>query len=319
MANILASDIGATNSRFAFFELDSSGQINLQTSLSFPTAEVNSFSELLDMLETSKVPFASRSADAVVLAAAGPVERDGVYCDPPWIPWDIDLERDSARLPARSALIINDFVAQAYAVRTVVGEQARVVLEGDVPAAKGTIGVIGAGTNLGKAMLVPSAGGWLAVPSEGGHVSFPLGSAREFDFFAFAFEKLETSVLTLENVVSGKGISLVHSFLYGEDKQPEDITSAFDSYPETLEWCSMFYARACRDFALDVLAIGGLYIAGGVAAKSPELVQTAAFKDEFLRSPRHADLLGSITLRLMEDEQSGLWGAAFCGSQLLTS
>ncbi|MCB0346534.1 MAG: glucokinase [Bdellovibrionales bacterium] len=313
--NILASDIGGTSSRFAFFHEDGAQDLRLIFSIDLPTASAENFSALLEMLLAEDLPFAPSDADSVILAAAGPVERDGTYCNPPWIPWDIDLARDKEQLPVSKTRLINDFVAQAFAVKTRVGREAKVVLPAD--SAEGTIAVIGAGTNLGKALLFETKHGTAAIPSEGGHVLFPVTNSREFSFLTFALDELGESLLTVENVVSGKGIALVHKFLTGEVSEPEEITAAFSRYPETLEWCARFYARACREFALDVLATGGVYIAGGVAAKAPELLKAPAFKDEFLRSPRHADLLERITVRVMDDEQSGLWGAAFCAMQYL--
>ena len=78
-----------------------------------------------------------------------------------------------------------------------------------------------------------------------------------------------------------------------------------------------FYARACRNYALQVLARGGVYIAGGVAAKAPVLVTHPEFEAEFRRSPTMAHLLAKIPVFLNRNEESGLWGAALAGVQKL--
>ena len=68
---------------------------------------------------------------------------------------------------------------------------------------------------------------------------------------------------------------------------------------------------------LTVLARGGLYIAGGLAVRTPELVKSEAFASEFRRSPTMADLLAEVPVHLISDEESGLWGAGQYALQVL--
>jgi glucokinase len=120
-----------------------------------------------------------------------------------------------------------------------------------------------------------------------------------------------------ETVVSGSGLNLLHRFLSGEDLRPAEIAARLDPGSETLTWMARFYARAARDYALQVLARGGLYIAGGVAAKLPALVTHPAFAAEFRLSATMARVLAQIPVFLITDEESGLWGAAQLGAQRL--
>ena len=92
---------------------------------------------------------------------------------------------------------------------------------------------------------------------------------------------------------------------------------AFSEHTETLEWASRFYARVCRNYVLETLALGGLYIAGGVAAKTQELLTHQAFEKEFRSSDTLADLLAKVPVSLIRDENSGLWGAAVLALQKL--
>jgi glucokinase len=118
-------------------------------------------------------------------------------------------------------------------------------------------------------------------------------------------------------VVSGRGLRHVHWFLTGRDLAPEKITAQLTDQSETLAWAARFYGRVCRNFVLDVLARGGLYIAGGVAARTPALLTHDNFRNEFLDSATMADVLASIPVFLMDNQESGLWGAAWHGQQLL--
>ena len=316
MKKILAADIGGTNSRFAYFQTDLETTLVLVDTQWLPTTEADSFAQLLELLRSSDFSLPANEADIAVIAVAGPVERDS-YCAPPYISWDIDLSREEASNTIQRAVLINDFVAQAYACRFPVGESARNILPGEI-ISDGTVGVIGAGTALGKAILVPvSTGDFLARPSEGGHGYFPFLSQQEFAFQEFYREKSGQNHITGNLVVSGRGLRYFHWFLTGEELTPPEVTARLTRTSETLAWAAKFYGRVCRDYALEVLARGGLYIAGGVAARTPEILTHDHFRSEFLDSPTMGHLLAKIPVFLMDDQDSGLWGAAFHGRQII--
>lgn len=313
---ILCADIGGTNSRFGYFEADPAGNLSVVETKWFRTEEAASFEHLIRLLRESEFQLKPGDADIVVIAVAGPVER-GVYSAPPLIPWDVDITNARTDYGFRKAFLINDFVAQAYATRTIVGQSAREILPGQmVPG--GTVAVIGAGTGLGKAMLVSGSDGrYIAVPSEGAHASFPFVSLEESRFQEFLIQELGEDYITANSVVSGKGLTLIHQFLTGEKLEPKDIMTRCTLDCETLVWASCFFGRVCRNFALEILSLGGMYIAGGIAAKLPQLVTHDAFSREFRGSKTMGRLLAHIPVALMTDEESGLWGAAFLGQQVV--
>lgn len=78
-----------------------------------------------------------------------------------------------------------------------------------------------------------------------------------------------------------------------------------------------FYGRACRNYVLTVLATGGLYVVGGVAAKNHQIVKEPALLVEFFESPTHGALLRDVLVRLNVNEDSGRWGAALYGVNAL--
>lgn len=316
MGKILAADIGGTNSRFALFEVAGNGDLALGKTRWLRTAESSSFHDLLSSLKKGGFPFHPGEIDIAVFAVAGPVEN-GIKSSPPFISWDIDVSIVRTGFGMERSLLINDFIAQAYACLSPAGKSAERILPGH-GSPEGTIAVIGAGTALGKAALVPDGrGGYTAMPSEGGHTSFPFASRREFEFHDFMMRELGDSYITANKVVSGKGLSLVHKFLSGEELEPREVADRLVQYPETLEWVSRFYARACRNFALETLSTGGLYIAGGVAANSPELVTGDVFAAEFRCSDTLAHVLADIPVCLVTDQNAGLWGGAVLGARTL--
>lgn len=313
---ILAADIGGTSSRFARFTGSDPKSLSMHEVERLKTGRSGSFGELLEMLEQSDFPLSPGDADVFSLAIAGPVIGDKSY--PPNISWDLDLGNAKEDYGFERFGLTNDFSAQAYACRSPAVHEAGTVLEGRT-AEEAVVGVIGAGTGLGKAALIPDGrGGWAALPTEGGHELFAFVTREEFEYSEFVRKTLGRRDVIGDLVVSGTGLSMVHRFLTGEDLKPAEVASKFDDYPRTLELFSRFYARAAKNFALVTLPMGGLYIAGGVAAKNPALVQNEHFEREFRSSETHGELLSGIKVMLNSNEDSGLYGAAMLGIQILT-
>lgn len=304
---ILVADIGGTNSRFAFFIKNDEGDFSLVKKVSFATTAVNSFTELLDAVNQSDLGLQLCDSDVCIFAVAGQI-IDPCFCSPPNITWCVDLSEAQTCFGIKQSVLINDFLAQAYACsfmksRTlVVGKR----LENS------PIAVVGAGTGLGKAFLLKCDGGlYKGFASEGGHVSFSAESKKEFGFQEFALKEFGLKILTFDDVVSGRGLSVLHNYLYGEELTPEETASRFIKCPQTLTWFSRFYGRACRNFALEVLPLGGLYISGGIAAKNPVIVENKEFYDSFCDSLTYSEMLSQIPIHLLEDQDAGLYGAAY--------
>jgi glucokinase len=314
--NILAADIGGTNSRFAHFTVDNSQALALIESQWIETGKSSSFSHLLQLLNESDFAMPLSQCDVAVLAVAGPVV-EGVYSNPPNIQWDIDTANSGRDFGLSQCILINDFAAQAYACRSPIIQSARQVVDGTIDSTA-TLAVIGAGTGLGMAALTPDgAGGFVAMPSEGGHGTFPFESQTEIEFMQFVINELGTPYVEAEYVVSGRGLSIIHQFLTGDNLTPAEVGAGLSPGSETLAWMARFYGRVCRNFALQVLARGGVYIAGGVAAKLPELVAHPEFASQFCNSKTMQATLEQIPVFLNTNQESGLWGAAFRAVQAL--
>lgn len=314
--SILAADIGGTSSRFCAFEVQEDGSLQQGASNWLKTTENESFESLLKNLSKESPELSPSKFDICVFAVAGPIEA-GHRCSPPNIDWQIDLRRAESEHGIKRFALINDFLAQAFACVSPVVEGADLILPGE---AKGdaTIAVVGAGTGLGKAALLRDGSGkLLGMPSEGGHANFAAESEREFEFQQDLLKRLGREYLVWDEVVSGRGLSSIHRFLTKEELEPSEVAAKFSEESETLIWAARFYARVCRNFALETLSKGGVYIAGGVAAKNPILLQHPVFEQTFRASHTHQAVLAKLPVYLLDNEESGLWGAAFFGSQEL--
>jgi len=313
MAKILTADIGGTNSRFALFNAVN-GTLEMKDSIWLKTHEASSFAELLEQLWDSSFSVVPGGVDSVVLAVAGAV-RGGVECRKlPNAPWSIDLR--TIDFGAKKACLINDFVAQAFACRTQAVDNATVIQEGTALDQE-TLVVVGAGTGLGYSALIPSEKGWAAISSEGGHMAFPFIGKEEAEYAEFNRSESGRKWAEGDSVVTGLGLTLVHKFLTGEELTPTEISARISPESETTKWYARFYGRACRNWAFALMAYGGLYVAGGIAAKNPMFVTVSEFMEEFHNSHIYSDFLHSVPIKLNANEESGLYGAGFYGAQLL--
>lgn len=314
MAHILAADLGGTTCRFAVFEYRG-GRLEMAAHWRLPTAEARSFDALMAALHAGGLPLPPGGADMAALAVAGPVR--GQTCDPPNIPWSVDLSRARERYGFARHLLVNDFEAQAWAVRTPAMDDAATVVPGAADPA-GAVAVLGPGTGLGMALSAPDGhGGWLALPSEAGHALFPFDGEAEFAFQEFLKRRTGRAQVVGDMVVSGPGLAALHAFHTGRELAPPEVSASLEANPEVLDWAARFWGRACRDAALRTLCTGGVVLSGGVAAKARAVTRHPAFAREFRRSETHGVLLGSISVRLNAREDAGLWGAALAGAREL--
>lgn len=326
MRTILTADIGGTHCRFALF-LEEEQRLTLERQIWRPTAGLTNTDEVLEACAEG-LAVSLREADTLILAVAGPILNPH-QARTTNAALSLDLRAVEKRHGLRDCAIMNDFMAQAHACLTEIGTSARRILpsEEEVPPFAPR-GVLGAGTGLGTASLVyDSAGRWLALPSEGGHTSFSFMGEEETAFRDFivrerkpqAGMRLSTPV-ECEDVLSGRGLALLHRFLTGEKCSPAEVgETALGHDSPTLRFFARLYGRMCRDWALVTLCRGGLYIAGGIAAKNPLTVTCPAFAEAFLDTCSFGDWLATVPVFLMDCENSGLWGAARHGLERLKS
>ncbi|QLA17546.1 glucokinase [Desulfolutivibrio sulfoxidireducens] len=324
LRHLLAADIGGTHSRFGHFLSHADGRIEPAHSLWLSTREAASFGDLLAALGGPDFPLRPADADAAVFAVPGPMSgpvggmgtASSRACRFANIGWDMDLDRDGPRFGLDKAALVNDFAAQAQAFRTPLAAEATSVLPGRYDARK-VRAVLGAGTGLGMAALIPLAGGGHQVlSSEGGHASRSF-RLEERDYFRFLAEASGEPYPRGDVVLSGFGLSCLHRFLTGRDLPPAEVAAELNPESETTAWFAGFYGRAARDYALTVLAGGGVYISGGVAANNPFLVTHPRFAREFHDSPTMAGFLSGIPVSLAARQDMGLFGAALCAHLLL--
>jgi glucokinase len=197
--------------------------------------------------------------------------------------------------------------------------------------------IIGAGTGFGKAILVyrDMHDAYMPIPTEGGWSDFPVQGEREGELMGFLkkYQGSEGNV-ACDDVVSGRGIESIFMFLrstgeFKETKYTEDVLNSLDKPAvigrhrerdrmcrETFKLFTRFYARCARNFCLESLARGGLYLAGGIASKNPDIFRTKDFTKEFENSRKMENILKEIPIYLIVNYDVGLYGACFAAAEI---
>ncbi len=267
----------------------------------------------------------------ICLGIAGSIVED--KCHMVNLGWTIDRQTVGRNLGVAKVKFINDFAAVGYGVLS-LGKEDVLTLQNVPFQAEAPIGVIGAGTGLGEAFLIPQADGYKVYPTEGGHTEFAPRSVLEIELLQYLQKKFrEFRRVSVERVVSGPGIANIYEFLHQyyraehnkicqaiADNNP-DVPSLISEAahtktdPTALETIGIFldcYAREVGDFALKLLAYGGVYIAGGILPKLLHLglVDQNKFLATIKDKGRVSHLLDAIPFHItLNPEEVGLLGA----------
>lgn len=268
------------------------------------------------MVEAARAYLGEREAATGVFAVATPVESDRIKLTNS--PWAFSIEETRRALGLERLEVINDFVAQALAVPG-LGETERITLGGGTPAKGRPIAVIGAGTGLGVAALLPVSTGWRPVPSEGGHASFAPHDEVEAAVLARLWQRF--GQVSNERVLAGPGLvnfTRALAEIAGEalpELEPRDVVER--ARARTCRFCLEAVHRyprllgaAAGDLALTFLARGGVFVAGGVALAMGDLFDAARFRQGFVAKGRFAAYLEQIPTYLITRTDTGLRGAA---------
>jgi glucokinase len=194
----------------------------------------------------------------------------------------------------------------------------------------GNRALIAAGTGLGEATLFWQGGAYVPSASEGGHTSFSPTSQDQVELLRHLLGRYEH--VSWERVVSGiDGFRNLADFLHvsGRITLPPEIpleslnsrdvgpivTEAASSGEKwaqvVMEWFVRLYGAEAGNVALKSMAVGGVYIAGGIAPKILPWLMQGEFVAAFAEKGRFTDFLREIPVHVVTDEHAALRGAAY--------
>jgi len=320
---ILAGDIGGTKCNFALYESDK-GKLRQITRRKYQSRDYPSFDLVIARVLQDCASEIAASDHGKIHAAgldvAGPVMDRRVKTTN--LPWMIEASALEKQLSTQHVVLLNDLEATGYSL-SLLGPSETVSLNDGTAAQNANQALIAAGTGLGESILFWNGNGHTVAGTEGGHVDFAPRTEQEIEFLRY-MKKLHPCV-SVELILSGRGFLTIHEFLDptvrhpsfdipGEDPAPEisalGLAGTCPVCVQTLElWASMYGAEA-GNLALKVLARGGVWIAGGIAAKLRKKMEDGTFFRAFCLKEAFSAMLAQIPIHLVLNEDAPLLGAA---------
>ncbi len=323
---ILVGDLGGTKTNLALVSKDSGPRFPLAEG-TFQSGEYKGLDEIVsDFLSQSDY-----EVSRAVLGVAGPVVSGRSTITN--LRWHLDEEQLMKKFSMASVRLLNDLVATAYSIPLLEPEDTVIINEGE-PAVEGAIAVIAPGTGLGEAFLVWDGYRYQAYPSEGGHADFAPADQNEIEMLSVYQDS--NNHVSYEHFCSGRGLPNIYNYYkqIGSSNETvwgaEQIAAADDPAPiivngalnneqpcelcrKTLNTFISILGAEAGNFALKVMATGGLYLGGGIPPRIVDALREGIFLNSFLRKGRMTSLLNKVPIRIITNPKAALLGAAGYG------
>ena len=295
---LLVADIGGTNARFALADPHAATPLLADSVREFPVAAFPSLAEAaahyLDQVGTR--------ARRGVFAVAGRIDGDQARITNH--PWVISRSRTAQMLGFDQVHLLNDFAAQAMAIRLFGPDDVVRIGAPDwspaPPEQARTYAVLGPGTGLGVGGLIVRDGRCRPLQTEGGHVSFPPGTPEELDIhralcqIAGVDPGLPTPRDISERAAAGDALGM----------------RAVDVF------CAVFGAIA-GDLVLTLGAWDGVFLTGGLVPRMLDSLLHSGFRQRFEAKGRFSPNMAQVPSLAVMHPQAGLLGAAAWAADLL--
>jgi glucokinase len=318
---ILAGDVGGTKCNLALFR-DENGTLKPVFRQRFASKEFAQFD--LIVKEFARLAEPHLASDPVIAAGfgvAGPVISNHVRATN--LPWSVDARTLSSELGVAKIVLMNDLGATGHSIEHLPVEEFCVLNAGS-PEPGGTRALLAAGTGLGQSILVWDGARYRIVPSEGGHSDFAPHTEQQIELLRFMRRRYPQ--VSWELILSGRGFRTLHEFIAPEvrhasfedpdaDPAPEitqkGLAKTCPICVETLDLWTSIYGAEAGNLALKVLALGGVYVAGGIAVKIIEKIKDGTFFRAFKDKWHFENLLANIPVSVVLNESAPLMGAAY--------
>jgi len=320
---ILAGDIGGTKSNLALMEKQGD-RFAIVFVHRYTSQEYSRFEDIIDDFLGRVRPLLSASSAGKIVAAgfgvAGPVMGRKVHITN--LTWGLDADSLARQLSTPHVVLLNDLEATGYSLAWLAPGDLSTLNAGS-PTPQAAQALIAAGTGLGEAILMWNGSRYVVAPSEGGHADLAPRTEKEIELLRYL--KSLHQFVSFELVVSGRGFLTLHEFLDKRVRHPSFDQPGADPAPEitrlglegscpicvqTLELFVDLYGAEAGNLALKALARGGVFVAGGIAPKILPKLQTGAFVRAFCEKEKFQELLSTVPIHIVLNEEAPLLGAA---------
>jgi glucokinase len=317
---IVAGDIGGTHARLGLFEVHD-GTPALVNERVYPSPKFSGLEAVLRAFVEEFRPVTTGAA----FGLAGPVHEGKVRT--PNLPWEVDARALEAVLGIPRVVLMNDLEALASGIPSLA--LADVLLLNPGVETAGNRAVVAAGTGFGVAGLMWDGKRHRPLATEGGHADFAPRNVLESELMLHLSKRFGR--VSNERILSGAGLTNVYDFLRdtGRGEEPDWLTGrlAADDRARVISQCGLdrssplcsqaldlfatIYGAVAGNVALLFLALGGVYLGGGIAPKVLErLKDPKLFHAAFVDKGRLRPVMEQIPVRVVLDDRVGMRGAA---------
>jgi glucokinase len=318
---ILAGDVGGTKCNLALFS-ESHGKLDFVFRQRFASKDFSKFELIVKEFTRQAAPhLAAHKIVAAGFGVAGPVINNRIHATN--LPWVIDADALSAELKVNPIVLLNDLGATGHSLTHLAPEELSVLNVGK-PIIGGTKALLAAGTGLGESIMFWDGNRYHVVPSEGGHSDYAPHTPQQIELLKFMGKRYPQ--VSWELILSGRGFRTLHEFLSSSvihpvfedpdaDPAPFITKSGLDKTcsvcVETLHLWTSIYGAEAGNLALKVLALGGVYVAGGIAVKILAKMQDGTFFNTFRDKWHFHEILSDVPVCVVLNESAPLIGAAY--------
>lgn len=317
---ILAGDIGGTKTVLTLLSKEADGSVACTQEQTYSSHDFIAFDEILDRFLPADIKITS-----ACFGIAGPVVNQ--RCQMTNLSWLLDATKLKHKLGTDQVKLLNDLEAMAIGMLH-LAEHDLVELNPNAETQTGNIAVIAAGTGLGEAILYWDGSKHHPMATEGGHCDFAPQNAQQDKLLAY-LRKLYPDHVSCERIISGIGFSHLYDFLCDQGfavpcPDVPDINSGVDRNaiisklgvtgedPLCAEAVRLFvelYGAETGNLALKSLALGGVFIGGGIAPKILPAMKGGGFLQAFCTKGRYLPLLDKVSIKMSLNERTPLIGA----------
>ncbi|HCS27006.1 MAG TPA: glucokinase [Spongiibacteraceae bacterium] len=308
----LVADIGGTHCRFAL--ADDEGKLSR-----VETFKAANYATLEQAVETY-LNAGNCQPETACLAVAGPTTHQSMVMTN--LSWHSSSAQLNSRFGFRLSAFINDFEAIALSIPALEAADFLPVANAQSNSAQLDltlpVSILGPGTGLGVAQLIPSGKHFHAIATEGGHTS--LQAATHKEQAVFAYWQGRGIALSRESFLSGPGLLRLYTGLCAL----EDSECAADSgdsvsqlaargdglAAQALDMFLSLLGSAAGDQALACGSRGGVILAGGILPKMRDQLLNGRFRERFEAKAPMQHYLQRIATNLIVHPNPGLLGAS---------
>jgi len=320
---ILAGDVGGTKCNLALFA-EKNGKLESVFRERFASKDFAQFDLIVKEFSRQAEPhLRGDKIRAAGFGVAGPVINNRIHATN--LPWIIDSKilAQELELNAKTIALMNDLGATGHSIQHLPPEDFCVLNTG-TPVSDATRALLAAGTGLGQSALFWDGSRYRVVPSEGGHSDFAPSSEQQIELLRFMRNRYPQ--VSWELILSGRGFRTIHEFLAPNVRHPLFEDPDADPAPfitrsgldktcpicvETLDLWTSIYGSEAGNLALKFLALGGVYVAGGIAVKIMNKMKDGTFMKYFKDKWHFSSMLSNIPVSIVLNESAPLIGAAY--------